>query len=57
LKIELSELFFVGDREEVDILPALKFGITTAIVNSSSNAASYELKKIYDLEKILLENN
>ena len=47
---------FVGDREKSDILPAKKLGIKTAIVNSMSQSADYQLKTIYDLEEILLRD-
>ena len=35
---------------------AKKLGIKTAIVNSMSQSADYQLKTIYDLEEILLRD-
>lgn len=54
LNLNLDELMFVGDREKIDIIPAKKLGVTTAIVNAKSEHADYQLEEIYDLEKILL---
>ena len=46
-------MMFVGDREKVDIIPAAKLGMLTAIVNAKSELAHFELQAIHDLEKIL----
>ncbi len=54
LGFRVDRLFFVGDRETVDILPAKASGVTTAIVNAKSEHATYQLETLYDLEKILL---
>ncbi|MEK6871615.1 MAG: HAD family hydrolase [Nanoarchaeota archaeon] len=51
---DLSQMLFVGDREETDILPAKKLALTTAIVNATSSHADYQLQNIYQLEEILL---
>lgn len=48
-----SKMMFVGDREEVDILPAKKLGLTTAIVNATSAEADYQLQTIYQIEEIV----
>ncbi len=53
--VPFEKMMFVGDREQADIIPAKKLGIKTAIVNSVSKEADYQLKSIYDLDKILLE--
>jgi FMN phosphatase YigB (HAD superfamily) len=50
----LGSIFFVGDREKADIIPAKKLGMKTAIVNAESAEADFQLKEIYDLKKILL---
>ena len=55
LELRVNELMFVGDREYVDILPANKLGVITAIVNAKSEHATYELERIYDLRRILLK--
>nr|MBI4156309.1 HAD family hydrolase [Candidatus Woesearchaeota archaeon] len=55
ISIPPNRIMFVGDREKSDILPAKKLGIKTAIVNSTSQFADYNLKTIYDLEEILLK--
>ncbi len=52
--VPLTRLFFVGDREKVDILPAKQLGVKTAIINASSPHADYQLTTLYDLEGILL---
>jgi FMN phosphatase YigB (HAD superfamily) len=54
--IPLHRLFFIGDREQADIIPAKKLGIKTAIVHGTSTAADYQLEAIYDLERILLSS-
>lgn len=51
--VDLSEMFFVGDREQTDILPAKKLGLMTAIVNTKSLHAHYQLEDIYQLEELL----
>jgi len=56
ISIPPNRIMFVGDREKSDILPAKKLGIKTAIVNSMSQSADYQLKTIYDLEEILLRD-
>jgi FMN phosphatase YigB (HAD superfamily) len=53
LNIPLSQMMFVGDRENVDIVPAASFGLVTAMVNNVSSKATYNLNTIYDLEEIL----
>lgn len=54
-EISFEKMFFVGDRENTDILPARELGVTTAIVNAKSKAAHYHLNEIYDLKDILLK--
>lgn len=54
LSVPFGRMMFIGDRETVDIIPAKRLGITTAIVNSSSEKADYNLDEIYHLEKLLL---
>ncbi|MEK6947946.1 MAG: HAD family hydrolase [Nanoarchaeota archaeon] len=54
LGVTYEEMMFVGDRENVDIIPAKNLGMKTAIVNTQSKEATYQLKTIYDLESILL---
>ena len=56
LNLQPINMMFIGDREKVDIIPAKKLGIKTAIVNSTSQFADYQLKTIYDLEEILLRD-
>ncbi len=43
----------IGDRESVDIVPAKKLGIRTALVWGESKSADCSLPSIYDLERIL----
>ena len=50
----LSQMMFVGDRKQTDIIPAKRWGMRTAIVNARSKEADYQLDSIYDLEGILL---
>lgn len=52
--VSLEQMMFVGDREQIDIIPANELGLTTAIVNGKSKIATYELLDIYELEEILL---
>ncbi len=54
LQVPHQRMLFVGDREAVDILPAARLGIKTAIVNGRSAHATYNLSTLYDLEGILL---
>ena len=49
-----TNMMFIGDREEADIIPARNLGITTAIVNNNSEHADYNLENIYKLEELLL---
>lgn len=53
LNAEFAQMFFVGDREKTDIIPAKKLGMTAAIVNGKSDQADYRLEDIYQLEEIL----
>ncbi len=53
LNLSLKNMMFVGDREKVDIIPAAKLDMLTAIVNAKSDIANFQLPTIYDLEKIL----
>jgi len=53
LSVPLENMIFVGDREKVDIIPALNKGLYTAMVNGISKYASFNLDDIYSLEKIL----
>ena len=56
LGTSLDRLLFVGDREKVDILPAKACGVSTAIVNATSKHATYQLRSIYDIANVLLED-
>lgn len=51
--VPFERMMFVGDRENVDIIPAKQLGIKTAIVHGKSSEADYQLDEIYDLEIIL----
>ncbi len=58
LGISLEQMMFVGDREQVDIVPANSLNILTALVNGEprqKTVADYRLKEIYSLDKILLQ--
>ena len=57
LLVHCQNMMFVGDREQVDILPAKKLGITTAIVNGKSKEADYQLKNILHLENLVYKIN
>lgn len=54
LSVPFGKMMFIGDREAVDIIPAKRLGLVTAIVNNSSKEADYSLDEIYALEHILL---
>lgn len=56
-KVDYKDILFIGDREKTDIIPANRIGIKTAIVNSKSNIANFQLEEIYDLEFILQKIN
>lgn len=46
-------MMYVGDRAEVDIVPAKRAGLTTVLVHSFSPEADYCIDEIYGLEDIL----
>lgn len=52
--IPLYNMMFIGDREKIDIIPAKKLNLKTVIINAKSKIADFNLKKISELEKILL---
>ena len=46
----------IGDRLEVDLLPAKEMGMNTCLVNSpdiSGGEVDYSLTSVYDLQKVL----
>jgi FMN phosphatase YigB (HAD superfamily) len=56
LGIPSAEMMFVGDREEVDIVPASNMGFMTVLVNHENiqeSMATFKIKEIYELEDIL----
>lgn len=54
LHLKQEELVFVGDREQVDIIPAKKLGITTCIINGQSKEADYNITSLEELRKYFL---
>jgi len=48
-----SEHLFVGDREEVDIVPAKRFGMQTCFVWGKSKEADISIGSVYGLSDVL----
>lgn len=51
-KLPAEEILYVGDRINVDIIPAKKVGMKTCLVWGKSNEADYSFEKFNDLLKI-----
>lgn len=49
-----SNHLFVGDREQVDIIPAKKLGMQTCFVWGKSEVADISIETVYDLSDIML---
>ena len=55
-KLPADQHLMIGDRVEVDLMPAKKLGLRTCLVWSESNDPSVDIwiKRVYDIVKILL---
>ena len=52
-RLVANEIMFVGDREDVDILPAKRLGIVTVMVWGVSPVAEYSMNGLSDLPSLV----
>ncbi len=60
LRVPFSQLMYVGDEEQTDIVPANSLGMLTARVNNvedTQSSATFQLRTPKDLRGILLEQS
>ena len=52
-KILPNNIYFIGDQEDMDIIPAKKLGMKTIIVGKESKYADFQINSIKELSKFL----
>lgn len=52
-RLPASVHLMIGDREEVDLVPAKKLGMKTCLVGKKGEIADFSVKEVYEIEKYL----